>query len=98
MEKFNKYSRCKTYLGAKPTPKRCSSLGDHGFGPVIGKAVSADPRFNLVVVGNKLMWESKVTGQRYDLKDKNFAMKTKLFSEMSPKKKTIKSIEFDKNS
>ena len=99
MEKFNKYSRCKTYLGAKPTTEKFSSLADHGFGLPMDKVVSEDPRFNLVVVGGQLMWESKATGQRFDYTHKDFlGIKAKFFSEMSPKKRTIKSIEFDKNS
>ena len=79
MEKFNKYSKRKTNQGAKPTPKKCSSLADHGFGAPIGKIVSGNPKYRLIIVNDELMWEHKRTGVRTPFKKKNLSVKTKYF-------------------
>lgn len=74
MKGLNKFSKKADYLRAK-SPKKYSTLSVHSFGAPLGIFSDENPRFELVVVNNKLMLKSRATGETFPYAQTMFSKK-----------------------
>ena len=74
MKGINKFSKKADCLRAKST-KKSSTLAEHGFGAPLGIISDVNPRFKLVLVNDKLMIESRATGETFPYTQTMFSKK-----------------------
>ena len=74
MKGVNKFSKKSDYLRTKST-KKYSTLAQHGFGAPLGIISDKNMHFKLVAVNDKLMLESRTTGERFPYTETIFPKK-----------------------